>query len=71
MFKAPEEKETNPQADNIIGQLPEDDTSKDNCGQEMPYFDGQSCILCQKPFLYFDLESKTCVNCDSEKIYDS
>ncbi len=46
------------------------DTSIPNCNKTNPYFDGISCINCQKPFIIFDIKSVQCVTCEADSVYN-
>ena len=51
-------KETNPGAMYYTSSKPLRDTKLGNCNVSHPYYDGTSCIVCQKPFTIFDTDKK-------------
>lgn len=49
-YVPPEEKETNPDAPNLVGYSLADHPDIENCNLTHPYYDGVACINCEKPF---------------------
>lgn len=37
----------------------------------MPYYNGNKCIKCVKPFILFNVETLNCEACQSGKFYDN
>ena len=55
---------TYPYANNYISKTPIPFTFN-YCNATAPFFDGIACIPCLKPFPYFNISSKKCVQCPS------
>ena len=61
---------TNPNATGYISSVPLNKTGN-YCNASHPYFDGVACIQCLAPFPYFNVSSKTCVQCSATTYYDN
>lgn len=65
-------KQTNVKASNLLSDSPlMNNTSVPDCNLTNPFYDGNACISCPQPFILFDVSTKTCVTCESDKIYNS
>lgn len=63
---------SNPNATNYISNasLP-NNTGKNYCHLSAPFYDGKACINCSSVFPYFDVATKTCVQCSAYKYYNN
>jgi len=46
------------------------DTAVADCNASFPFYDGKACIICYAPFTLFDVQTKKCVACDPNQVYD-
>lgn len=44
--------------------------NRQDCPQNLPYFDGITCINCPDQFPYFNLRYQVCQTCDIGSTYD-
>ena len=66
-----EEMQSNLEAGKVIASSRPASSSLPMCNATYPYYNGKACIACYEPFPLFDLDKKSCVACEPEKIYSA